>query len=74
MRKQSKKKTYKNFDNLEGKVNKVIRKTLGLGRRSNTPAAIISMNIWQRAYNELRSPTDSDISIGIYEYFGDTRQ
>lgn len=68
-----KKRVYKNYDHLQGRVYKRIKISIGNTKGIDTAAAIISLKIWQKAYDELRNPTDSDISFGVYEYFGDTR-
>ena len=70
----SKFRTYKSYENLEGMVNKTLKKILKIKRGREIPSAIISMNIWNKAIDELRLPTDVDISMGVYEFFGDTRQ
>lgn len=68
-----KKRIYKNYDHLQGRVYKMIKSNIGNVKGIKDASAIISLKIWQRAYEELRNPTDSDICIGMYEYFGDTR-
>lgn len=68
-----KKRIYKSYDHLEGRVKKAIKTLIGSSKGIEDAAAVISMKIWLKAYDELRNPTDSDISIGLYEYFGDTR-
>lgn len=66
-------KQYKSYDHLEGAVTKVIRKSLGLKRGFSLDACLIAKDVWSRAANKLTLPTDRDISIGIYEFYGNTR-
>lgn len=66
-------KKYKTYENLEGKVTKALSKSLGMMKGINLAAAMISVEVWDDAKREERVPTDSDISRGIYEFFGNTR-
>jgi hypothetical protein len=66
-------KEYKNYENLEGKVAKAIKKSVGLKKGFSVAAAMIAVDIWNTAKDELRSPNDQDISRGIYEFLGATR-
>jgi hypothetical protein len=66
-------KEYKNYDTLEGKVEKAITKYLGNRTKFSVAGHMIAMDIWSRTTSELRVPTDKDISIGLLEFFGSNR-
>jgi len=66
-------KQYKSYDHLEGTVEKTIKKSLGVKKGFSLAAHMIAKDVWDDATKNLKVPTDKDISIGIYEFFGTAR-
>lgn len=61
---------YKNYESLEGKVSRILKKSLGLHKGYALATSLITLDIWTSATCNLRLPNDHDIAQGIYEFLG----